>query len=124
MAADRVFELRTYVAAPGRMEALKARFADHTVDLFARHGLELIAFLTPTDPPTNADPAAPAGAGTAGSLTYLLAFPDRAAAEQRWAEFRADPDWIAAKAASEVDGPLVDRIDSTYLAPTGFSPLR
>lgn len=116
MTADRVFELRTYTVAPGRLDALRARFADHTVGLFARHGLELVVFLTPADPPTSAD-----GADT---LTYLLAFPDRATAEQRWAEFRDDPDWIAAKAASEVDGPLVDRIDSTFLTPTEFSPLR
>ena len=113
MATTRVFELRTYRANPGKLDALRARFADHTVALFARHSIELVAFFDVAD-----------GDRAADTLTYLLAFPDREFAEEAWAAFRADPDWIAAKAASEVDGELAAHIDSTFLTPTDYSPIR
>ena len=113
MTDSRVFELRTYRAHPGRLDELQARFRDHTVGLFARHHLQLVAFLTPTD-----------GDRAADTLTYLLAFPDRDFAERAWSAFRADPEWIAAKAASEAAGDLVASIESTYLDPTDYSPLQ
>ena len=113
MTGERVFELRTYHAAPGKLAALHRRFHDHTFGLFARHGIELIGFFAPTDEPARTD-----------RLVYLLAFPDREAAADSWDAFRADPDWVAAKTASELDGPLVDHIDSVYLDPTSDSPLR
>jgi len=112
VADTRVFELRTYQALPGRLDALQARFRDHTMGLFARHGIEVVVFCRPTD-----------GERARDTLTYLLAFPDRAAAEASWTKFRADPEWIAAKAASEADGDIVDHMDSTFLAPTDYSPL-
>ena len=111
MADHRVFELRTYYATPGNLDRLQQRFRDHTVALFARHGMELVAFFTPAD-------------GDAEVLTYLMAYPDRVTADAAWDAFRADPDWVAAKSASEVDGSLVDHLDSTFLQPTDLSPLR
>ncbi len=113
MTDARIFELRTYYAMPGKLAALHQRFQDHTFALFARHGLELVAFLSPTDEPDRAN-----------TLVYLLAFPDREHADRSWEAFRTDPDWIAAKSASEIDGPLVDHLESIYLAPTQESPLR
>lgn len=113
MTDTRVFELRTYYAMPGKLDALHRRFRDHTFGLFARHGLELVAFLAATDEPARAN-----------TLVYLLAFPDREAAERSWEAFRTDPDWIAAKSASEVDGPLVEHLESVFLEPTEHSPLR
>jgi len=112
MSDHRVFELRTYYAAPGKLAALHRRFHDHTTALFARHGLELVAFFAPTVEPARDN-----------MLAYLLAFPDRASAARSWSAFQSDPDWIAAKAASEVDGLLVDHVDSTYFEPTEDSPL-
>lgn len=112
MTDTRIFELRTYYAMPGKLAALHRRFQDHTLAIFARHGLDLVAFLSPTDEPERSN-----------SLVYLLAFPDRAHAEQSWTSFRNDPDWIAAKAASEVDGPLLDHLESMYFEPTADSPL-
>ncbi len=113
MTDSRIFELRTYYAMPGKLAALHERFRDHTFALFARHGLELVAFLGATDEPADAN-----------TIVYLLAFPDREHAAQSWKAFQTDPDWIAAKSASEVDGPLVDHIDSIYLEPTDGSPLQ
>jgi NIPSNAP len=108
--SSRVFELRTYHTAPGALPALEARFRDHTTGLFERHGLETVAFFTPED--------------RRNTLVYLLSFDSREAADTAWAAFRADPEWIAAKAASEANGPIVEHIESVFLNPTDYSPLR
>ncbi|MGW5362634.1 NIPSNAP family protein [Actinopolymorpha pittospori] len=113
MTTDRVFELRTYYAAPGKLDALHRRFREHTLALFAKHGMELVAFFSPTDEPDRDN-----------ALVYVLAFPDRASADQAWEAFRADPEWISVKSASEVDGSLTERVESVFLSPTDYSPLR
>jgi len=111
--SSRLFELRTYQAAPGKYDALQARFRDHTVGLFAKHGLELVGFWLPLDldgQPTD-------------TLIYLLVFGDRAAANQAWKAFGSDPAWVEVKAASEVDGPLTLTIESVFLTAADYSPL-
>jgi hypothetical protein len=110
--AERVFELRTYTASPGKLDALHARFRDHTNALFARHGMTVVAFFTPTDERQK------------DTLIYLLAFPDPAARERSWQAFRGDPEWQRVKAASEVDGPLTVKIESVVMKPTDYSPMR
>ncbi len=106
-----VYELRVYHAAEGKLEPLLARFRDHTVALFSRHGLRSVAYWTPTDEPL---------AGR--TLYYILAHPSREAARANWKAFSSDPEWIAVKKASEVNGSLTDKIDSTFLSLTDFSP--
>lgn len=106
----RVFELRTYYCHPGRLEALNKRFRDHTNKLFVKHGMQLVGYWIPIDKPD--------------ILTYVLAYPSRAAAAKSWADFRADPDWNAARTASEADGPIVVKVDSVYMSPTDYSPVK
>ena len=113
MAANRLFELRTYHAAPGKLDALQARFANHTLRLFAKHGLTVVGFWVARD--ANGKPG--------DDLVYLLAFPDDEAREQCWEQFRADPDWVKARADSEVDGPLLLSYESVFLDPTAYSPM-
>ena len=114
MATDtRVFELRTYVATPGKIDALLARFRDHTTALFEKHGITNIAYWVATD-----DEGKPTE-----TLIYLLAHASREAAQESWATFRVDPDWIAAREASEVDGRLTANVTAVYLNPTDFSEL-
>jgi hypothetical protein len=105
----RCFEMRIYYAAPGKIEALNARFRDHTCKLFQKHGMVNIGYWMPSDNAEN-------------KLVYLLAYPSREARENSWKAFMADPDWQAAKKASEPDGPLVARMDSIFLTATDFSP--
>ena len=109
----RVFEMRTYYAAPGKMDALHARFRDHTNKLFVKHGMTLIGFWSPLE----SDQAKQ-------KMVYILAFPSREAAAKSWKAFQEDPDWKAAKAASEKDGKLVEKVESIFLSPTEYSPLK
>jgi hypothetical protein len=110
----RVFELRTYTAAPGKLDALNARFRNHTVALFRKHGMEVVGFWEPVDKE--------AGAGE--KLVYVLAHRSRAAAEASWKAFRADPEWVKAKADSEKDGPVVSKLESVFLVGVDYSPLK
>jgi hypothetical protein len=113
-AKERVFEIRTYVAAEGKLEALQARFRDHTTKLFAKHGIEQIGYWTPTDEKK----------GAGNTLVYLLAYPSKEAAAASWKAFGADPDWKAALKASEVNGKLTAKIESVYLKPTDYSQMK
>jgi len=105
----RVFELRIYHAAPGKLDDLNTRFRDHTVKLFEKHGMENIGYWTPIDNTNNV-------------LIYIIAFPSRDAAKKSWAAFGADPDWKSAQKASEANGRLVTRVESYFMQPTDFSP--
>jgi hypothetical protein len=110
---DRVFEMRTYYAPAGKMKALHARFRDHTCKLFKKHGMELVGFWSPIDAKEAQE-----------KLIYILAYPSKEAAQKSWKAFTEDPDWIKAKAESEKEGTLVDRIESVFLDPTDYSPLK
>jgi hypothetical protein len=109
----RVFELRTYYATPGKMEALHARFRDHTCRLFKKHGMTLVGFWSPTDPKSAEE-----------KMVYVLAFPSREAADKSWKAFRDDPEWKTARDASEKNGKLVDRVESVFMKATDYSPLK
>src|ERR1700722_5908902 len=105
----RCFEMRTYYAAPGKLDDLHARFRDHTMNLFENNGMENIGYWTPLDNPDR-------------KLIYILAFPSREAREKSWKEFGVDPDWQAAQKASEVNGRLGLKVESGFLAATDYSP--
>jgi hypothetical protein len=109
-AADtRVFELRTYTAPADKLDALQARFRDHTTALFTKHGMTNIGYWVPAENPER-------------QLVYLLAYPDRAAREASWKSFLADPEWQAVVKASEANGKLVTKVTSLFLTTTPFSP--
>lgn len=106
-----VFELRVYHAAPGKLGELEARFRDHTIKIFDRHGLKSVAYWTPMDEPDKSN-----------TLIYILQHPSREAAAANWKAFQDDPEWKSVKEKSEANGKLVDKVDSTYMAMTDFSP--
>src|ERR1044071_7765982 len=111
---SRCFELRTYYAAPGKLEALNARFRDHTCRLFKKHGMEIVGYWIPTDKEKGAD----------NTLVYLLAHKSREEAEKSWEAFGKDPEWKKAQQASEVNGKLVERVEKVYLAATDYSAMK
>jgi NIPSNAP protein len=106
-----VYELRIYHAADGKLDALLARFRDHTNKIFANHHMHAIAYWTPTDDTAKNN-----------TLIYILEHPSREAATANWKAFEDDEEWKRVKAKSEENGKLVDHVDSTYMALTSFSP--
>ena len=106
-----VYELRVYHAAPGKLEELLARFREHTIKLFDRHGIKSIAYWTPLDEPEKSN-----------TLIYILQHSSREAAAANWKSFQDDPEWKSVHEKSEATGKLVEKVDSTYLALTDFSP--
>jgi hypothetical protein len=106
-----VYELRVYHAAPGKLADLLARFREHTVKIFGRHGMKSVAYWTPVDEPQKSD-----------TLVYILLHPSREAAANNWKSFQDDPEWKSVRDKSEANGKLVEKVDSTYLALTDFSP--
>src|ERR1700732_2074420 len=106
-----VYELRIYHVVPGKIENLVARFRDHTMKLFADHGIKSVAYWTALDEPVKSS-----------TFFYILEHPSREAAAANWKAFQDDPEWKSVKAKSEETGKLVEKIDSTFLTLTDFSP--
>ena len=113
--ANRVFEMRTYTAAPGKFEALQKRFRDHTLRIFARHGMQSVGYWVPADPPNSEN-----------TLVYIIAHKDRETAKKNWADFNADPEWQKVRKESmEPDGvSLTTKVESVFLNPADYSPIK
>jgi len=108
-----VYELRLYHVKEGKMDALKARFGDHTDALFQRHNMKSIGYWQPDDAPSSKN-----------LFIYILEHPSREEAEKNWAAFQADSEWKKVKAESEANGPLVDHIDRYFMHPTTYSAMK
>jgi hypothetical protein len=107
-----IYEHRVYQPAPGQMPKLLARFRDHTISIWKKHGIHPIGFWTTLI------------GESSNELTYILSWESLADRETRWTAFLGDPAWHKAKDESERDGPIVANIDSKILAPTDFSALK
>jgi hypothetical protein len=110
---EHVYELRMYHVNEGKMDALIARFGDHTDAIFRRHNMKSIGFWRPQDAPYSQN-----------LFVYILEHPSREEARKNWAEFQADPEWKKVKADSETNGVLANHIDSYFMDPTSFSVLK
>ena len=111
--AARVFEIRTYYAFPGRLEALHKRFREHTMKMFEKHGMTNVGYWVPQDSPAKE-----------ATLIYVISHASREAAKANWAAFSADPEWKKISEASQVDGKIVEKVDSVFMDATDYSPLR
>ncbi len=111
--AGRVFELRTYTAPEGKLGELHARFRNHTLRIFEKHGMSNVVYLSPLDPPA-----------AENQLVYLLAHRSREAAKASWDAFVNDPEWKKVSAESQVNGRIVAKVDSQFLTATDYSPLK
>lgn len=109
----RIFEIRTYTTNEGKLDALLARFRDHTIAIFNRHGMTSIGYWVPEDAPLSKN-----------TLTYMLAHPSREEAKKNWAAFGADPEWKKVREESEANGKIVTNVVSVYADATDFSPLK
>lgn len=112
-ADSRVYELRIYTTNEGKFDDLLSRFRDHTMRLFERHGMRNIGYYTPAEP----------SEGGGQVLYYFLEHASREAAVASWAAFRADPEWIANRTASEAGGPILAKPpEAIFLRATDYSP--
>ena len=109
----RVFEMRTYTTNEGKLEALHARFRNHTTRLFEKHGMTNVGYWKPLDEPLSKN-----------TLIYIVSHSDREAAKKTWVEFRKDPEWVKVKQESEVNGVLTAKVDSIYLEATDYSKIK
>jgi hypothetical protein len=109
----RVFELRTYTCIEGKLEALQKRFREHTTKLFEKHGMTNIGYWVPQDSPRSQN-----------TLVYIIAHPSREAAKKNWAEFNADPEWQKVRTESEANGKIVNKVESVFMDPADYSPLK
>ena len=106
--AEMLYELRTYYTPEGKLDDLNARFRNHTLGLFEKHGMKNIIYWTPVDKPD--------------TLIYVIAHKDKAAADASWAAFKDDPEWKKVAEETQKNGSLVKKVESVYLTPTDYSP--
>ena len=109
----RVFELRTYTCYEGKLPDLLARFRNHTMQIFEKHGMTNIGYWVPQDSPLSQN-----------TLIYMLAHPSREAAKKNWDAFRNDPEWQKVQKESEANGKIVSKMESVFMDPTDFSPIK
>lgn len=109
----RLFEMRIYTTHAEKLDDLHARFRNHTNKIFVKHGMQLVGYWTPEDQETREN-----------TLIYILAYPSLEARQKSWAGFRKDPEWQKAFAESRADGPIVKKVESRFMSPTDYSPIK
>jgi hypothetical protein len=112
-ASERVYELRTYHCFPGKLETLKTRFRDHTIDIFKRHGMKSVIYMVPVESPQKET-----------TLTYIISHASREQADANWKAFSSDPEWKKVSTASEANGKIVEKVDREYFTAADFSPIK
>ena len=109
----KIYELRTYTTAPGRLPALLNRFGGGEVDLFIKHGMSSVGYWIPDDEQLSQN-----------TMVYMVAHENREAAAASWAAFGSDPAWHTMRDKSREDGPIVINVVTQFLNPTSFSPMQ
>lgn len=110
---NKVFEIRTYTTEEGKLDTLHTRFRDNTMRIFKKHGMNSVAYFSPTDEPLSKN-----------TLIYILSFPSRDAAKQDWKDFVGDPEWQKVAKESEANGKIVSKITSVFAEATDYSPIK
>jgi hypothetical protein len=105
-----LYELRTYTSPEGKLDELNARFRNHTLALFEKHGMKNIMYWLPVDQPN--------------TLIYVIAHKDKAAADASWAAFREDPVWKKVAEETQKNGKIVEKVQSVYMTATDYSPMK
>jgi hypothetical protein len=108
-----VYELRTYTAPEGKLGDLNARFRNHTLKIFERHGMKNVLYMTPQDAPESQN-----------TLIYVLEHQSREAAKKSWDAFRTDPEWQKVAKETTANGPITTKVVSVFADPTDYSPMK
>jgi hypothetical protein len=112
-AGKHVYELRTYTAPEGKLGELNARFRNHTLRIFEKHGMKNVLYMTPQDAPDSQN-----------TLIYVLEHQSREAAKKSWDAFRTDPEWQKVAKDTTVNGPITSKVVSVFGDPTDYSPMK
>lgn len=107
-----IYELRVYHCVAGRLPDIVKRFDTITLKLWEKHGIRQAGFWTTLIGESN------------NALTYMLEWESLAEREEKWAAFGADPEWLAARAETEKNGPIVASVSNSILQPTSFSSIK
>jgi NIPSNAP len=108
--AFKFYEMRVYYSPEGKLETLLGRFRNHTTKLFEKHGMKNIGYWLPMDNKEN-------------KLIYILAYPSKEARDLSWKNFMTDPEWQKVQKATEANGKIVSKVESTFMSETDFSKL-
>ena len=108
--SKKVFELRTYTTNEGKLDALQARFRDHTTRIFKKHHMTNVGYWVPQEKPN--------------TLIYIISHASREAAKQNWDSFRADPEWQKVQKESEAAGKIVAKVEYVFMDATDYSPIK
>jgi hypothetical protein len=111
--ANRVYELRTYTAPEGKLPDLQARFRNHTMRIFERHGMKNVGYWVPQDAPAKDN-----------TLIYIISHESREAAKKSWAAFAQDPEWQKVNKESNANGKILAGVVSVYMDPADYSPMK
>ena len=111
--ASRVYELRTYTAPEGKLPDLQARFRNHTMRIFERHGMKNVGYWVPQDAPAKDN-----------TLIYIISHESREAAKKSWAAFAQDPEWQKVNKESNANGKILAGVVSVYMDPADYSPMK
>jgi hypothetical protein len=111
--AGRVFELRTYTAPEGKLPELHARFRNHTMRIFEKHGMKNVGYWVPQDAPAKDN-----------TLIYIISHESREAAKKSWAAFAADPEWQKVSKESQINGKIVAGVTSVFMDATDYSQIK
>lgn len=112
--SGRLYELRTYFAMPGKLEDIHKRFRDHTLRIFAKHGMTVVNFWGPVYKKD----------GSENRLVYVLSFKDRAERDAKWREFATDPEWQKVSKESDANGKILEKVESVFLYDTDYTPVK
>ena len=111
--AEKIYEIRTYTSAPGKLDELHARFRDHTSRLFAKHSMRVIGYWVPVDDELSKT-----------TLMYILEHANTEAAQSSWKAFGQDPEWQTIGETSNANGAILINIESSFMTATDYSPIR
>ncbi len=107
---ERIYELRIYTTNPGKLESLHVRFKNHTLQLFAKHGMVNVGYWIPVD--------------QENTLIYVLSHNSRESAENSWEAFRNDPEWQRVYEESHANGVIVSEVESIFMKAAPYSQIR
>lgn len=111
--SGKVYELRTYTATPGNLDKLLARFRDHTLRIFEKHGMVSVGYWIPTEETESSN-----------TLVYILEHESQEAAMRSWQAFSQDPEWQRVNEESNANGPILQSVVRKFMSATDFSPMQ